>query len=90
MPDDQGRPTPDELEAYSATLQQLIEEARALQTVVTDELRRMRRLNRTAVTATVERRRNDRRAIERHPIDRRTRDRHDPERQGAEGNKTSR
>lgn len=70
MPDDQGRPTPAELEACSATLQQLIEEARVLQSAVTDELRRMRRLNRTAITATLERRGSERRAI-RRPTDRR-------------------
>ena len=55
MPDDQGRPTTEELEAYSATLQQLIDEARTLQTAVTDELRRLRRFNRTASTHPIER-----------------------------------
>jgi hypothetical protein len=54
MPDDQGRPTPEELEKYSATLQQLIDEARTLQSAVTDELRRLRRSNRTASTAVLE------------------------------------
>jgi hypothetical protein len=71
MPDEQGRPTPAELEAYSATLKQLIDEARALQTAVTDELRRMRRFNRTAATTTaIERRGNERRAVERHKASR--------------------
>jgi len=70
MPDEQGRPTPEELEAYSATLQQLIDEARALQTAVTDELRRMRRFNRPALTTTIERRAIDPHAIERNAVDR--------------------
>jgi len=65
MPDDQGRPTPAELEAYSATLQQLIEEARALQTAVTDELRRLRRSNRTTAANTIDPRLAEHRGIER-------------------------
>jgi hypothetical protein len=90
MPDEQGRPTPEELEAYSATLQQLIEEARALQTAVTDELRRMRRFNRSAVTTTIERRGSERRAIERHPTDRRAGNRHASERHALARNKAPR
>ncbi len=70
MPDDQGRPTTAELEAYSATLQQLIDEARALQTAVTDELRRARRFNLPAVTTTIERRGTARRAVEQHANER--------------------
>ena len=50
MPDENGRPTAEELEAYSTTLQRLIDEARALQTAVTDELRKLRRSNRTTHT----------------------------------------
>ena len=65
MPDDQGRPTTEELEAYSATLQQLIDEARALQTAVTDELRRLRRFNRAAPTNAVERAAIERRHVPR-------------------------
>ena len=71
MPDDQGRPTTEELEAYSATLQQLIDEARTLQSAVTEELRRMRRFNRTVVTPAVEQR-----GIEHHPIERHNAERH--------------
>jgi hypothetical protein len=70
MPDEQGRPTPEELEAYSATLQQLIDEARALQTAVTDELRRMRQVNRTALTTAVDHRAIDRHAVPRTAIER--------------------
>jgi hypothetical protein len=60
MPDDDGRPTAEELEAYSTTLQQLIDEARTLQTAVTDELRKLRRSNRTAPSGVPDRRRRPR------------------------------
>ena len=65
MPDEHGRPTTEELEAYSATLQQLIDEARALQTAVTDELRRSRRFNRSAATSIIEPRAIERRRVPR-------------------------
>ena len=60
MPDEKGRPTAEELETYSATLQQLIDEARTLQTAVTDELRRMRRSNRSVSTGMTDRRKSPR------------------------------
>lgn len=50
MPDEKGRPTAEELEAHSATLQQVIDEARALQTAITEELRKLRRTNRFPVS----------------------------------------
>jgi hypothetical protein len=67
MPDDQGRPTAEELEAYSTTLQQLIDEARALQTAVTEELRRLRRSNHIAATSVIEPRVIERRKLPRDP-----------------------
>ena len=90
MPDDQGRPTPEEIEAYSATLQQLIDEARALQTAVTDELRRMRRFNRTAVSTAFERRGIERRSVERHPTERQPTEHKGTERRAAERHKSPR
>ena len=57
MPDENGRPTAEELEAYSTTLQQLIDEARTLQTAVTDELQKLRRSNRPVPPGVPERRR---------------------------------
>jgi hypothetical protein len=59
MPDEKGRPTAEELEAHSVTLQRVIEEARALQTAITEELRRLRRTNRP-IGSTPERRRQQR------------------------------
>jgi hypothetical protein len=90
MPDDQGRPTPEELEAYSATLQQLIDEARALQTAVTDELRRMRRFDRTAVTTVIERRGIERRSVERHLTERPPTEHHATKRRAADRQKAPR
>jgi hypothetical protein len=60
MPDEQGRPTVKELQAHSASLQLVIEEARELQTAITDELRRLRRANHTPPARQVERRKTSR------------------------------
>jgi hypothetical protein len=56
MPDKTRRPTPEELEFHSAALQQVIDEARALQAAITEELQRLRRTNRAPSPMPPERR----------------------------------
>lgn len=52
--------TPDELEVQAQTLQRLIDDARALQTEITDHLKKLRRENRVNAQPIAERRKKPR------------------------------